>query len=63
MSLLLLALGLPITASAGEIDAEMTIEAFVTGHQGEVPTISPGENFSYTVNLQCSANDCQNAVV
>lgn len=63
LSLLLVAFSLPISAVAAEIDAEMTIEAFVTGHQGEVPTFSPGDAFSYTVNLQCSANDCLNAAL
>ncbi|HQZ86926.1 MAG TPA: hypothetical protein PLB21_15040, partial [Actinomycetota bacterium] len=63
LGFLLVTSSLPVVASAADVDAELGIEAFVTGHQGEVPTISPGETLSYTVNLQCSANHCLNAVI
>jgi hypothetical protein len=66
LSFVLTAVILPLTAppaSAEGFDAELSIEAYVTGHQGEVPTISPGSSFSYTVNLQCSAEKCQNGTV
>ena len=66
LSFVLAAITLPLTAPAANadgVDAELSIEAYVTGHQGEVPTISPGGSFSYTVNVQCSAEKCQNATV
>ncbi|MFT4108185.1 DUF5979 domain-containing protein, partial [Propionicimonas sp.] len=65
LSFVLAVLSLPLTAPSAfaDTDAELSIEAYVTGHQGEVPTLSPGETFSYTVNLQCSAEQCENATV
>ena len=65
LSFVLAALSLPLTAPSAfaDADAELGIEAYVTGHQGEVPTVTPGQSFSYTVNLQCSAAKCTNAMV
>ena len=49
LSFVLAALTLPLTAQgalAADNDAELGIEAYVTGHQGEVPTVTPGQSFS-----------------
>jgi|GEM_PF-1687160 hypothetical protein len=59
-------LGLPTTAVAQDITGELTVESFVTGREGEVPAITAGDAFSYTVNVQCSDPDtgaCANTVL
>jgi large repetitive protein len=66
VSLLLVALGLPTTAQAGTSDGEITVSSYVTGHEGEIATISAGDAFSITVNMQCSSPDtgwCTNTEV
>jgi large repetitive protein len=55
MSVLLLAISLPAVASAADNDGEITVETYVTNHQGEVPTISAGKSFSVTETLSCTA--------
>lgn len=56
LSLLLVVLGLPTVANA-DTTGEITVESYVTGHQGEVPTIAAGSSLSYTINVQCSSPD------
>lgn len=54
-SILLTVVSLPLPALAADNDAELTVEQFVAEHQGEVPTYTPGDRFSLTVNVQCSS--------
>lgn len=56
VSLLLVALGLPTVASA-DTTGEISIDSYITNFQGEVPTITAGDGFSYTINVQCSSPD------
>ncbi|MBA3020826.1 DUF5979 domain-containing protein [Propionicimonas sp.] len=66
VSFLLVVLGLPSLAAAADNDGEITVESYVTNHQGEVTTIPAGDFFSLTINLQCSSPDtgiCTNTVL
>lgn len=66
LSLLMLFLGLPMIAAAQGITSELTVESYVTDHEGEVASITAGESFTFTVNVQCSdpeTGECSNAAL